>query len=110
MSGKHVPAGGSLVCTRHDLIRVPRPVPTAKHRLAGLWKGFYGRHGVQVVQVVYDFTGSSARIIACKVCVKHLSGLGSFWNLLDMLQWCTYGRDLGDIGSTVNISCMRGGR
>ena len=52
----------------HHLSRVDRPVPSAKHPLAGLWKGHCGRHGVQVMVVSYDFSGPAARIVATKVC------------------------------------------
>ncbi|KAK9803934.1 hypothetical protein WJX72_006279 [[Myrmecia] bisecta] len=51
----------------HHLTRVERPLPSKKHPLAGLWKGDYGVHGVQVVVVVYDFSGPAARILATKV-------------------------------------------
>jgi hypothetical protein len=56
---------------RHDcllhLVRVSKPVPTARHPLCGLWKADYGQNGIQIVQVSYDFSGSAARIVAIKV-------------------------------------------
>lgn len=52
------------------LVRVARPVPTARHPLAGLWKADYGVNGIQIVQVSYDFTGMAAKIIAVKVHTK----------------------------------------
>ena len=57
----------------HHLSRVDRPVPSAKHPLAGLWKGHCGRHGVQVMVVTYDFSGPAARIVATKA--RHISPL-----------------------------------
>ncbi len=54
----------------HHLSRVDRPVPSAKHPLAGLWKGHCGRHGVQLMVVTYDFSGPAARIVATKACRK----------------------------------------
>lgn len=53
--------------TLHHLCHVHRPVPTARHPLQGLWKGDYGPNGVQIVQIMYDFSGSAARLIATKV-------------------------------------------
>ncbi|CAL8466796.1 g6332 [Coccomyxa elongata] len=51
----------------YHLCYVHRPMPTARHPLQGLWKGDYGPNGVQVVQIMYDFTGSAARLVATKV-------------------------------------------
>ena len=51
----------------HHLTRVERPLPSARHPLAGLWKGHCGRHGVQVMALTYDFSGPAARIVATKV-------------------------------------------
>lgn len=54
----------------HHLVRVPRPRPSRKHPLAGLWRGRWQagwERGVSVIQVAYDFSGSAARIVATQV-------------------------------------------
>lgn len=68
-SSRSLPSGGTQgECTSvYHLCYVHRPMPTARHSLQGLWKGDYGPNGIQVVQIVYDFTGSAARLVATKV-------------------------------------------
>lgn len=58
----------------HHLSRVQQPVPTVRHPLQGLWKGDYGPNGIQIVEVLYDFTGSAARLVATKVYPVLLTG------------------------------------
>lgn len=63
-------AAGPPAPVVHHLLRVQRPLPSQKHPLAGLWRGSWRRglwHGVSIVQVVYDFTGPAARILATQV-------------------------------------------
>jgi len=63
-------AAGPPAPVVHHLLRVHRPLPSRKHPLAGLWRGSWRRglwHGVSIVQVVYDFTGPAARILATQV-------------------------------------------
>jgi hypothetical protein len=46
----------------HHFTRLPVPVPTRQHPLAGLWSALYGPHGLEVLRIEYDFTGSAAVI------------------------------------------------
>jgi hypothetical protein len=62
----------SLLCIAAALLR-----PTRQHPHAGLWKGQYGPHGLELSSVSYDFSGSSARI----TCTK-LTGGGRLQQLL----------------------------
>lgn len=67
-------AGGSPGAAVHHLRRVHQPVPTAKHPLAGLWAMESGGGSMEILRVVYDFSGSSARIVATKVGVSARAG------------------------------------
>lgn len=61
-------AGASPSTAVHHLRRVQQPQPTHKHPLAGLWaEECADGSGIEMVRVVYDFSGSSARIVATKV-------------------------------------------
>ncbi|GMH36697.1 hypothetical protein BSKO_04570 [Bryopsis sp. KO-2023] len=51
---------------RH-MVRVVPPEPTRNTSLAGLWKGIYYAHGLEIIRVDYNFSGSHARIIATKI-------------------------------------------
>ncbi|KAI8473524.1 MAG: hypothetical protein J3K34DRAFT_518828 [Monoraphidium minutum] len=51
----------------HHLQHLPVPAPTRQHALAGLWSAMYGPHGLEVLRVEYDFSGSAAVIKATKV-------------------------------------------
>jgi hypothetical protein len=46
----------------HHFQHLPLPQPRAIHPLAGLWTARYGPHGLEVLLVEYDFSGSSAVI------------------------------------------------
>lgn len=64
-------APGTPVQKTYRLIRVQRAVPSKTHSLAGLWKGQYGGETpIQVVQITYDFSGPSAKVLALKVCLQ----------------------------------------
>jgi len=45
----------------------PGAPPPARQRLAGLWTGRYGPHGIEVLRIAYNFSGASARIVGTKV-------------------------------------------
>lgn len=51
----------------HYMLRLVVPVPTKNTSLAGIWKGFYGQHGLEIIKVEYDFSGVSAQIVATKL-------------------------------------------
>ena len=69
----------------YHLCYVHRPMPTARHPLQGLWKGDYGPNGVQVVQIMYDFTGSAARLVATKVSpASQFSAFPSFCSTVEI--------------------------
>ncbi|CAD7701582.1 unnamed protein product [Ostreobium quekettii] len=51
----------------HHMVRLLVPSPTRHTSLAGIWKGSYGPHGVEVIKIEYDFSGSSAQIVATKL-------------------------------------------
>ena len=61
--------GNRLEAEHVLLLRVPVPSPTRAHPLAGLFKGVYGAHGVQVLAVEYSFVGPAACICAFKVSI-----------------------------------------
>lgn len=47
----------------HHFQRLPVPAPTRQHPLAGLWSALYGPHGLEVLKVEYNFSGSAATIV-----------------------------------------------
>ncbi len=53
--------------TLHHFLRLPSARPSRQHALAGMWKGLYGPHGLEVQRVEYRFDGPSAKIVAVKV-------------------------------------------
>ncbi|KAK9916208.1 hypothetical protein WJX75_000032 [Coccomyxa subellipsoidea] len=99
-SSRNQSSGGSSgeSTTLHHLCHVHRPVPTARHPLQGLWKGDYGPNGVQIVQIMYDFSGSAARLIATKVTGDdHVPAGRRTWHALAAPQaepWNSEERDL----------------
>lgn len=61
------PAGATPGSSVHHLKCVPRPLPTHKHPLVGLWAAECGGADIEVLRILYDFSGTSARIVAIKV-------------------------------------------
>ena len=94
INGHGAPGAGSPgeSTTIHHLCHVHRPVPTARHPLQGLWKGDYGPNGIQVVQIMYDFSGTAARLVATKVWAQRPStpsclATFDFFSYADWLPW-----------------------
>lgn len=58
------PCGPPLA--HHHFVALRPAPPTRAHPLAGLWKGVYGPHGVEVVAVGYDCSGHAAKIVGHK--------------------------------------------
>lgn len=46
---------------------MPSARASRQHPLAGMWKGMYGPHGLEMQRVEYRFDGPSAKIVAVKV-------------------------------------------
>eukprot|EP00775_Hariotina_reticulata_P010766 gene10766-10922_t len=59
--------GSDTVCpVLHHFDRVALR-QTSGHPLEGLWKGFYGPHGCELLAIRYDHSGNFARIVATKM-------------------------------------------
>lgn len=66
--GRSPPGPGiSVPPLAHHFERLVVPPSSKQHPLAGLWKGVYGPHGLEVLSVLYDFSAAAARIVATKV-------------------------------------------
>ncbi|KAG2449785.1 hypothetical protein HYH02_005309 [Chlamydomonas schloesseri] len=78
------PAGGGVrrqaVILQH-LVRLKVAAPSRQRPMSGVWSGVYGPHGVEVVSLGYEGTGSRARLVATKVTgdPNVPAGQVSFW-------------------------------
>lgn len=68
--GKRPSSGGACAPLLHHFVRLRPPRSSRQHPLAGLWKGLYGPHGLEILSISYDFSLSSARIVCTKVTGK----------------------------------------
>eukprot|EP00198_Chlamydomonas_reinhardtii_P007876 XP_001697213.1 predicted protein [Chlamydomonas reinhardtii] len=64
------PAGGGVrrqAAILQHLVRLKVAAPSRQRPMSGVWSGVYGPHGVEVVSLGYEGTGSRARLVATKV-------------------------------------------
>ncbi|PNW70499.1 hypothetical protein CHLRE_17g722450v5 [Chlamydomonas reinhardtii] len=78
------PAGGGVrrqAAILQHLVRLKVAAPSRQRPMSGVWSGVYGPHGVEVVSLGYEGTGSRARLVATKVTgdPNVPAGQVSFW-------------------------------